>query len=345
MLAVQDYKRSTHLYIYWDDMNRLIVFQYNRHIRARISKKTFDVLDMLSNWKTSKELLSSVKENNQKSLLRVLNQLVRFKIIYTKPVQKDDNILSGTYWNSVDLAMQRQISYGGYYPGSTTGHKPPGAIRYFKGKSTINFSPPRAHNKQGFYEVLDKRKTIRTYGRGRVSIDELSQLLYYCARVKMVFKDVVLGTMTRRPYPSGGARHPLEIYPVCNYVTGIDSGIYYYNPVKHNLVLVNRSNKYQRMFNMWVRQETAPKINREPDVTFVITAVFARTMWKYKYIGLATIMKDLGCLYQTMYLVATEMGLAPCAIGATNERLVRDWLKLNWFTESHVGCFTLGKPR
>jgi SagB-type dehydrogenase family enzyme len=66
-------------------------------------------------------------------------------------------------------------------------------------------------------------------------------------------------------------------------------------------------------------------------------------MWKYKNIGLSLIMSELGCLYQAMYLVATEMNLAPCPLGGTHEELVKDWLNLNWFEESQVGTFLLGK--
>jgi SagB-type dehydrogenase family enzyme len=68
-------------------------------------------------------------------------------------------------------------------------------------------------------------------------------------------------------------------------------------------------------------------------------------MWKYEKIGMSLILSDLGCLYQTMYLVATEMNLAPCPVGKTEEELVKNWLNLNWFEESHVGTFLLGKPQ
>ena len=74
-------------------------------------------------------------------------------------------------------------------------------------------------------------------------------------------------------------------------------------------------------------------MNAKPDVVFIITAVFGRTMWKYKNIGLSHILNDLGCLYQTMYLVATAMNLAPCVVSGSYEILIRDWLKLDWFNE------------
>jgi hypothetical protein len=46
-----------------------------------------------------------------------------------------------------------------------------------------------------------------------------------------------------------------------------------------------------------------------------------------------------------MYLIATEMNLAPCPVGKIDEELVKNWAGLNWFEESHVGTFMLGVPK
>jgi SagB-type dehydrogenase family enzyme len=64
------------------------------------------------------------------------------------------------------------------------------------------------------------------------------------------------------------------------------------------------------------RAAAAAGDNRPPQVLLVIAARFGRTMWKYQSMAYALILKDLGALMQTMYLVATAMGLAPCALGA-----------------------------
>jgi hypothetical protein len=47
----------------------------------------------------------------------------------------------------------------------------------------------------------------------------------------------------------------------------------------------------------------------------VITARFARVAWKYESIAYQLVLKHVGVLIQTMYLVATAMELAPCAVG------------------------------
>jgi len=67
-------------------------------------------------------------------------------------------------------------------------------------------------------------------------------------------------------------------------------------------------------------------------------------MWKYERLGLATIYRDVGCLFQTMYLAATDMGLAACAIAGIQDLENAAWLGLDPLIEAQVGCFLLGKP-
>ena len=55
-----------------------------------------------------------------------------------------------------------------------------------------------------------------------------------------------------------------------------------------------------------------------PDILLVLSSRFKRVAWKYSGIAYATVLKNLGVAYGTMYLVATAMNLAPCALGLGN---------------------------
>jgi SagB-type dehydrogenase family enzyme len=56
----------------------------------------------------------------------------------------------------------------------------------------------------------------------------------------------------------------------------------------------------------------------------------------------AATLKNVGVLYQSMYLVATAMGLAPCGLGGGNAALFADVVGTDYFAESSVGEFLLG---
>ena len=56
----------------------------------------------------------------------------------------------------------------------------------------------------------------------------------------------------------------------------------------------------------------------------------------------ALVLKNVGVLYQTMYLTASAMGLAACGIGGGHSDLFGSAASLNYFAESSVGEFAIG---
>ena len=74
----------------------------------------------------------------------------------------------------------------------------------------------------------------------------------------------------------------------------------------------------------------------------IVSARFARVAWKYESIAYALTLKHVGVLYQTMYLAATAMGLAPCGIGAGDADLFARAVGSDYYAETSVGEFLLG---
>ena len=80
-----------------------------------------------------------------------------------------------------------------------------------------------------------------------------------------------------------------------------------------------------------------------PQILFTVAARFGRISWKYSSIAYALILKDVGVLIQTFYLMATDMGLGGCAIGSTNIELFAKMTGLEFHVEGAVGQFALGR--
>jgi SagB-type dehydrogenase family enzyme len=78
-----------------------------------------------------------------------------------------------------------------------------------------------------------------------------------------------------------------------------------------------------------------------PQVLIIFAARFQRTQHKYQSVAYSLILKDTGCLMQTMYLVATAMGLSPCALGGGHSDLFAELAQLDYFAETSVGEFIL----
>ncbi len=146
--------------------------------------------------------------------------------------------------------------------------------------------------------------------------------------------------ITRRPYPSGGACYPLEVYLAVKACRGLAPGVYHYDPAAHRLEPLPDGAGEVDGFFADLRQPLGPF----PPVLLIITARFARVSWKYRSMAYSTILKDVGALLQTMYLVATDMGLSPCAIGCGDAERSARALGTRFEEESSVGEFLLGGP-
>ncbi|MEU0196487.1 SagB family peptide dehydrogenase [Streptomyces afghaniensis] len=197
-------------------------------------------------------------------------------------------------------------------------------------------------NDQLLTTALEGRRSIRTYGEQPMTARQLGEFLYRVARIRArsTPEETLSDEMLSRPYPSGGSLHELELYLSIGRCEGLDQGIYYYDAVGHRLVLVSDNvTDREAMFGV---AAISLGLEVRPDVVITLTSRFQRMAWKYRAIAYATTLRHTGVLYQTMYLVATVMGLAPCGLGAGNADLSAQVLGLDPLVESSVGDFVLG---
>jgi SagB-type dehydrogenase family enzyme len=80
-----------------------------------------------------------------------------------------------------------------------------------------------------------------------------------------------------------------------------------------------------------------------PPILITIAARFSRVSWKYSSIAYALVLKDVGVLLQTFYLMVADMGLGGCAIGITNIELFARMTGIEFHSEGPVGQFALGR--
>jgi SagB-type dehydrogenase family enzyme len=195
-----------------------------------------------------------------------------------------------------------------------------------------------------FARVLERRRSIREYGEQPITGKQLGEFLYRVARVRKVIDPDPARSrpyqITSRPYPSGGATYDLELYLAINRCVDIPVGIYHYEPWSHDLRKLAGLNMHVKALLQDAR--LAAGLLCEPQVLIILASRFQRLSWKYTGLAYATALKNVGVLYQTMYLVATAMGLAPCGLGAGNAALFATTVGTEYFVESSVGEFLLG---
>ena len=271
-------------------------------------------------------------------------------------VDAENNLQEDTHpalgqWEATDLLFHKETRMGWK-------NQPYGGNYRFRGKfdplpllrpnlpeKTIPLFKPDLsgleENDVPFTAVLEQRQSKRKFGDVPITLEQLGEFLYRTARIKRVYNTGNNDSeVAFRPYPSGGALHELEIYPVVRDCQGLDSGLYYYNPVEHQLHQV--SEPTPRVNSLLTYAWFAANQESQPQVLFVITARFQRIQWKYQSLPYALVLKHVGVLIQTMYLVATAMGLAPCALGGGNSDIFADAAQLDYYAETSVGEFLLG---
>jgi SagB-type dehydrogenase family enzyme len=192
-------------------------------------------------------------------------------------------------------------------------------------------------------EVLERRRSERVHGRHPITAHQIGEFLYRCARVKQLIEPDgkrILYQATRRPFPSAGACYELEIYLAIRRCAGLRAGLYHYDPLNHRLEVLPDSARAAR--ELLRRAVTPESPTQPPQVLIILSARFQRMSWKYNMTHYAAILKNVGVLFQTMYLVATDMNLAACAIGmGDSERFARA-IGTRFHEETSVGEFMLG---
>jgi len=192
-----------------------------------------------------------------------------------------------------------------------------------------------------FTRVLEQRHSIRKHGEQPITAEQLGEFLYRTARLR-VLSDVTEEGYERssRPYPNGGGCYELEFYVAVSVCEGLSPGLFHYCPKTHQLYRVaGWTNELNELFE---RAYYAADQQSLPRILIILSARFQRVAWKYEAIAYALVLKHVGVVYQTMYLVATAMGLAPCALGGGDSDLFAAIARTNYYAETSVGEFILG---
>ncbi len=194
-------------------------------------------------------------------------------------------------------------------------------------------------------KLLRERHSTRSFDDQRpITLGELSRFLDGAARVLSISNDKLDlddGGHAFRPYPSAGASYEFELYLAVEKCEGLARGFYHYDASAHTLAPIGiPGHEFEAQL---MEAKYSMGASAAPQILLTIAARFARVSWKYSSIAYSLVLKDVGVLMQTFYLMATDMGLGGCAIGITNIDLFAKMTGIEFHTEGAVGQFAIGR--
>jgi SagB-type dehydrogenase family enzyme len=255
-------------------------------------------------------------------------------------------------WDFHDLlfhAKSRQGRHANPSGGTYRFHnkiQPLPAVKQFDAGETIDLYRPDMSSLEvedyPFTLVLEERRSIREYAERPITGLQLGEFLYRSARVKELII-MEYQELSSRPYPGSGAIYELELYVIVRSCESIPPGLYHYCPKKHRLEKI--CCPPEAVDALLADAVRAAGLAEPLQILIAIAARFQRLSWKYESMAYSALLKNVGVLYQTMYLVATAMDLAPCALGGGDSDLFARAAGLDYYTETSVGEFLLGSKR
>ena len=272
-----------------------------------------------------------------------------------RPTEGDHNLV---LWDFHDLLFHTRSTQGrqanplgGVYPYAGLVPPLPAVRSRWPGKKIDLNKFVAAHSQaiSPIAKLLHARHSTRSFDdQSPITLAELSRFLESTARVvTTATSSADLGdagpgvAYADRPYPSAGASYELELYLAVDKCEGLATGFYHYDAGAHALVLIGaRTQEFEALLTGAKFAMDAPGV---PQILITIAARFGRISWKYSSLAYALILKDVGVLTQTLYLMATDMGLGGCAIGSTNIDLFAKMTGIEFHVEGPVGEFALGR--
>lgn len=217
---------------------------------------------------------------------------------------------------------------------------PPPITRAVKGPR-VALPPPLSAGALG--TALLQRRTWRNFAAQPVALDTIATILAMTWGVRARGVVEGQGEVIFKTAPSGGSRHPIEVYLVANRIAELPAGIFHYQCRTHELIRVGDAIPPSRLVELLGHQYYFGPAA----ALFVMTARFERTMWRYPIArAYRAVLAEAGHFGQTFCLLATHFGLAPFTTMAFHDSALERLIGIRDASESALYVVGLGpRPR
>lgn len=330
------FRRPPCLVSYWQD-GTLVFENYATGVRITGDPTTSEILHFFDRWRSADAVIAQLSEYSAASLRAAVTALERHSFLVRSDRSADlRKAESWTSWNPAagffhfstkDVRFARAEVVDRFLRSKARQSPIPSAVKRYPRADSIPLPPVQTRGE--FPQALLARRTWRDFSRRPVALADLSTLLGLTWGVQGWLDVPGQRRFPLKTSPSGGARHPLEVYVLARRIQGLARGIYHYSADRHRLERLSRDVGPVTGYlptQWWFASASA--------VVFM-TAVFPRVQWKYEFPrAYRVVLAEAGHFCQTFCLTATWLGLAPfCTMALADSRIEKD-LKIDGITES-----------
>jgi SagB-type dehydrogenase family enzyme len=210
---------------------------------------------------------------------------------------------------------------------------------------------PSEDSDPDLWSCVAERRSVRSFGATPISLVELSRLLWTSAGITTSYI-TPHGQEFYRATPAAGALYPIETYVVANKVEDLDAGLYHYRVAGQDMLerpIVEGSHSLEQLRAGSLREEIAAAAFDQPfcgkaAAVFLWTAVFARSVWKYRDRAYRYFYLDAGHMAAHLSLAAVALGLGSCAVAAFYDEEINQLLGIDGESEGIIYMMAVGKP-
>ena len=198
--------------------------------------------------------------------------------------------------------------------------------------------------------IIDPTVSSRLFDpQTRVTLKHLTLLcgaVFGCLRTRRLGDPSIQAPLIRKIYPSGGSRHPTELYVFPVAVHGMDPGVYHFSLETNSLDLIGPALSIDQLEQVFPGPFRARKdLDFEPSVLMLFTSVFERNMYRYREPRtFRTLFMEVGHASATLGIVATALGLASYTHHAIDDELAESLVGINGLIEGSLYGAAIGVP-
>jgi SagB-type dehydrogenase family enzyme len=344
-------RRARSLTVHWRD-GRLAFENYLTREAITAEPIVVEMLSFFERWRRSADLARTLPQFSPISIRRTIALLVRHTLLLREgsiEAVRDETLArtwgtwlpqAGFHFATKNTPFIPQTDWPDVARSFLAASQPPPFFKTCAGRPRHPL-PAVPRQDDAFLQALLGRRTHREFSGRAVPLESVAALLYYTWGVMGAVQSPTFGPLPHKTSPSGGARHPGEVYLVALDVTDLAPGIYHYHAKDHVLEQLRRGRLRRRLLEWAVGQKHVAN----SAAVFLMTAAFPRSMWKYRSPrAYRVVTLDAGHLGQTFCLVATWLGLAPFTTAALHDTAIEHALGLDGISESILYIAGVGQP-